>query len=99
MRRRSAPNRPVPAAVPERVLRAVGRRVGELRRERGLTQEQLAEILELSVRYVQFVESGEENLTVTTLVKIANGLRVPVADLFAPPTKPKPGPGRPKKSA
>lgn len=64
-----------------------------------MTQEHLAETLDVSVRYVQFVEAGQENLTVETLVKIANGLRAPVADLFAQPTKPKLGPGRPKKSA
>lgn len=86
-------------AVPERVLRGVGRRVAEIRRDLGQTQEQLAETLDVSVRYVQMVEAGTENLTVETLVKIANVLRVGVADLFAPPTKPKAGPGRPKKSA
>ncbi|MBI2393712.1 MAG: helix-turn-helix transcriptional regulator [Deltaproteobacteria bacterium] len=87
------------SAAPERVLRTLGRRIAELRRDLGLTQEQLAETLGVSVRYVQYVEAGEENLTVQTLVRIANNLRVPVADLFAQPTGPKAGPGRPKKSA
>jgi transcriptional regulator with XRE-family HTH domain len=63
------------------------------------TQEKFAEALGVSVRYVQFVEAGDEKLGIPTIVKIANALNVPVIDLFTPPTKPKAGPGRPKKKA
>jgi transcriptional regulator with XRE-family HTH domain len=84
-------------ADPDRVLQGIGRRIAELRRERGLTQEKFAEALGVSVRYIQFVEAGDEKLGVPTLVKIANALRVPVIDLFTPPTKPRARPGRPKK--
>ena len=87
------------AVDPHRVLQGIGRRIAEIRRDSGQTQEKLAEGLEVSVRYIQFVEGGKENLTVETLVKFANFLRVPVIELFTPPTKPKAGPGRPKKKA
>jgi transcriptional regulator with XRE-family HTH domain len=82
-----------------RVLQGIGRRIAEVRRDRAETQEEFAEGLEVSVRYIQFVEGGKENLTVETLVKFANFLRVPVIELFTPPTRPKAGPGRPKKKA
>jgi transcriptional regulator with XRE-family HTH domain len=86
-------------ADPARVLQGIGRRIAEIRRDRALTQEKFAEALGVSVRYIQFVEAGDENLGVETIVKIANALNVPVIDLFTPPTKPKAGPGRPKKKA
>jgi transcriptional regulator with XRE-family HTH domain len=85
------------AVDPHRVLQGIGRRIAEIRRESGLTQERFAEALGVSVRYLQFCEAGDENLGVETLVKIANALNVPVIELFTPPTKPKAGPGRPKK--
>lgn len=83
---------------PDRLLRSLGRRIAELRAERGLTQEQLAELVDVSARYIQSVEAGEENLTVRTLAKFGTVLEVAVYDLLLPPTKPKPGPGRPKKA-
>ena len=76
-------------ANPARVLQGIGRRIAELRRDRALTQENFAEALEVSVRYLQFCEAGDENLGVETMVKIANALKVPVIELFTPPTKPK----------
>lgn len=72
---------------PERVTKDIGRRIAELRRERGLTQEQLAVKIRTSFQWLAQVEAGR-NVTVYTLVKVANGLRVPLADLLAPP---KPG--------
>lgn len=83
----------------DRVLRDVGRRISEIRRARSLTQEQFAEQLDVSVRYIQLVEAGNENLTVETMVKFSNALHVPVATLFERPTAPKTRAGRPKGSA
>ena len=82
-----------------RVLSDVGRRLRELRIERGLTQEQLAEHLDVRPRWIQSVEGGKENLGVETLVRFANGLKTPIAEFFTPPTGPKPKPGRPRRSA
>lgn len=85
---------------PERLVRDVGRRIVELRRSAGLTQEEFAEAMRSSVQYVSRVELGE-NLTIHSLAKIANVLGVRVADLFQAP-----GPaaravkrGRPRKPA
>ena len=50
---------------------------------RGWTQEQFAERLEVATRYVQSIEGGAENLTIETMAKLANMLRVRVATLFA----------------
>jgi transcriptional regulator with XRE-family HTH domain len=81
---------------PEKLLTNVGRRIAELRAARGLTQEALAEALGITARWVQSAEAGRENFTLTTLVRFANSLEVPVADLFLPSKGRKPGPGRPR---
>jgi transcriptional regulator with XRE-family HTH domain len=83
-------------AATRQTLKKVGRRVADLRRARPLTQEQFAEELDVSVRYVQFVEAGAENLTIDTLVKLAAVLKVPLVELFAEPGPPR-GPSTAKR--
>ena len=68
---------------PEKLILNVGQRVAELRQLADLSQEQLAESLGVSVQYLSRVELGT-NLTLTTLTKLANALRVPVTDLLLP---------------
>lgn len=70
---------------PEELVLIVGRRVAELRRQRGWTQEALAEKAQVSGRYIQLIEAGRENLTIMTLAKLGNALRIPVRDLFERP--------------
>ena len=83
---------------PAKLLSSVGRRIAELRVERGLTQEALSEKLGVTTRWVQSAEAGGENFTLTTLVRFANALRTPVAEFFSVPTRPKARPGRPVSS-
>lgn len=74
----------------ETVLEDIGRRVAEIRRTHGWTQEDLAEKLGVAARYLQAIEQGDENLTVESLVRLADTLQVSVLELFQPPsTKPK----------
>lgn len=83
---------------PAKLLSNVGRRIAELRSERHLTQEELSEKLGVTARWVQSAEAGDENLTLTTLARFANALKVPVAEFFTPPTKVRARPGRPRRS-
>ena len=70
----------------DRELRNLGRRVAELRIERGFTQERLAERLDRDIRYVQDIEAGQQNVTVRTATLVARVLRVPIGQLFVVPT-------------
>ena len=81
------------------VLRSVGRRIAELRRARGLTQEQLAEQAGVTVGYVRQIEGGTENLTLESLVKLANLLEVGLDEVMVAPTSMKARRGRPPKTA
>ncbi len=57
-------------------LKKLGDRVREQRRSLGMTQEALAEALELSVAYVSLIERGGRNPPYTTVVAIARALGV-----------------------
>lgn len=85
---------------PEQLVRDVGRRVAELRIKAGQTQEELAADLRVSARWVQRLEQRGENLTLHTLVKLANALGVEPGTLLeepSPEARIVPGRGRPPK--
>ena len=69
---------------PDSAIRAIGRRIADLRRERGLTQERFAEEVGVSEKYVQRIEAGA-NLSVRSLVRFANALDVPLYALIEGP--------------
>lgn len=84
---------------PQRALcERVGQRIAELRSARDWSQEELAQALGRTLRHIAALELGEYNVTLGTLLKVANALEVDVAELFSPPTGKKRAPGRPKKS-
>jgi transcriptional regulator with XRE-family HTH domain len=62
--------------------RKLGQRIAELRRQRKLTQEQLAEALGCSVEFISLVERGVNSPTVAGLEKFAKVLKVQVNELF-----------------
>jgi len=62
----------------------VGRNVGRIRREKGLTQEQFAEISGFSQQYISGLEQGRRNPTVVTLYELATALGVNHLDLMRP---------------
>ncbi|MEX5518395.1 helix-turn-helix domain-containing protein [Bacillus cereus] len=57
-------------------LKLVGENIRLLRKKRGLTQEELAERINLQQAYIGGVERGERNISLLTLQKIAVGLEV-----------------------
>ena len=64
-------------------LRRLGERIREHRRTKGLTQESLAQALDLSVAYVSLIERGGRNPPYTTVVAIAHALGVSPREICA----------------
>lgn len=64
--------------------KALGERVRELREERGWTLERAAEAMNLDLKHLQKIEAGKLNVTLVTVVRIAEGLGESVSALFAP---------------
>lgn len=62
----------------------VGRNVRRLRQQRGLTQEQLAELSGFSQQYISGLEKGRRNPTIVTLYELALVLGVSHIDLVRP---------------
>ena len=61
----------------------IGKRIREERLRLNLTQEKLAEDVELTTAYIGQVERGERNLTLENLIKVANRLGVTVDYLLS----------------
>ena len=54
----------------------VGRNVRRIRQEKGLTQEQLAELSGFSQQYLSGLEQGRRNPTIVSLYELATALGV-----------------------
>lgn len=66
----------------QRERNVLGATIEKLRKDRKMTQEELAEKAHINVSYLAKIENGYVNTTVRYLIKLARGLRVSVRDLF-----------------
>jgi transcriptional regulator with XRE-family HTH domain len=74
-----------------RLRRPVARKVlaenlRRLRRDRGLSQEELADLASLHRTYVGSIERAERNVSIDNMEKLADALRVGLWDLLTPPS-------------
>lgn len=60
----------------------VGKRIKRFRNKADITQEQLADKVGVSTTHVGLVETGKRRMSLKTLQKVANVLRVKVKDLI-----------------
>jgi transcriptional regulator with XRE-family HTH domain len=64
------------------LLRALGRRIRELRTEQGYSQEAFADKCGVHRTFMGTVERGESNLSFQNIAKVATTLGVPLSTLF-----------------
>ncbi|MBW4079921.1 helix-turn-helix domain-containing protein [Paenibacillus sp. S150] len=67
------------------VAKQIGEKVRHYRNLKGLTQEQLAEVVGTYGTYIGRLERGEQNVQLETLEKIADALQISVYALFNHP--------------
>lgn len=66
----------------EKILAKFGERVRDLRKEKGLSQEQLAHKADLHRTYIGMIERAEKNITLINICKVANALNVEINKLL-----------------
>ena len=64
------------------LLLKLGARLKELRKVRGVTQEVLAEEVDLTPQYLSRLEAGHQSPSVETVAKLAEALHVQLWELF-----------------
>lgn len=61
----------------------LGKRIRQYRKEKKLTQAQLAESISSNQEYISKIETGKQGVNASTLIAIAKALQIPVALLIA----------------
>jgi len=65
------------------ILKLVGSKIRDLRKAKGLSQEQLGEIAGFHFSYIGGIERAEKNISLLNLSKIADALDTEIYELFA----------------
>ncbi|MEK6590958.1 MAG: helix-turn-helix transcriptional regulator [Nitrospinota bacterium] len=66
----------------DNIRKILGKRIRLLRESKGFTQEELGEKAGLSYKFVGEVERGEVNISLDSLIGIADALNVKINDIF-----------------
>lgn len=56
--------------------KSLGQKIKTARKCKGLTQQDLSELVDCSPTYISYIESGHKTMSLDTLVSIANALQV-----------------------
>ncbi|MEH7275926.1 helix-turn-helix domain-containing protein [Neobacillus vireti] len=63
-------------------LKIIGENIRFYRKQKGLTQEELAERTGLQSTYIGGIERGERNISLETFEKVSQGLEIPPISFF-----------------
>ena len=64
-------------------LVAFGEKVRQIRKEKGLSQEALADLAGIDRSYMGHIERGDQNIPLTKIHQIADALEIPVVNLIS----------------
>ncbi len=70
------------SAMDNEYLSSFGSRIRQYRSDLGLSQEKFALKIGMDRTYYASVEAGKRNISILNIKKIADGLEVPVSELF-----------------
>ena len=63
-------------------LKRIGKKIKALRVKNKMTQQSLSDFCDVDIRTIQRIEVGEQNVALTLILAIAEGLGVNVAELL-----------------
>lgn len=66
----------------DEIYKKIGSNIKKYRKELGLTQQQLADRLDMSLNFIGKIEVGYDHPSLYTLIDISNNLEIPLKDLF-----------------
>ena len=66
----------------EHILFLIGKKIKDIRKDKKISQEELAFRAEINTTYLSDVERGKRNIATLNLIKIAYALNIEVGDLF-----------------
>ncbi len=61
----------------------MGQRIQQLRKEKGLTQENLSLESDISRSHIAMIEAGKRDVTISSMFKVSRALGVTLADIFS----------------
>ena len=65
----------------EKLIKIVGKRIRDIRKEKKISQEKLAELASLSSSYISDIENGKVNASIVSYYQIAEALNMPLSTL------------------
>jgi len=65
------------------IKETIGARFKEIRTKKRITQEELAEMMDINPKYLSSIERGKENPTLNTLIKLSESLGVDLGEMFS----------------
>ncbi len=63
-------------------LKKLANRIKSVRREKGLSQEELAYLSDFDRTYISLLERAKRNPSFYNLLKLSKGLNIPISDLL-----------------
>ena len=64
------------------IQKAFGKKVQELRKQKGISQEKFALSIDMDRTYLASVEAGKRNIAIKNIKKISDGLDIHLSQLF-----------------
>lgn len=66
----------------ENLQKKFGAKLAYIRKSKKLSQMKLAEIVDMNFNYIGQIERGEANVTIQTMITLANALDIEMVELF-----------------
>lgn len=68
--------------MPLDIQKSFGKKVQELRKQKGISQEKFALSIDMDRTYLASVEAGKRNIAIKNIKKISDGLDISLSQLF-----------------